>query len=55
YLVYLNTELPAVERLENPEYSLPTTIYDRNGRKVDEIFIKRRKLVTYEQLPGHLI
>ncbi|MCZ6473492.1 MAG: PBP1A family penicillin-binding protein [SAR324 cluster bacterium] len=54
-LVYLNSTLPPVERLEHPEFALPTTIYDRNGKKVQEIFIKRRKLVGYKQLPHHLI
>ncbi|MBI3991785.1 MAG: PBP1A family penicillin-binding protein [Candidatus Lambdaproteobacteria bacterium] len=54
-LVYLNATLPPVERLENPEYSLPTAIYDRNGIKLQEVFIKRRKLVSYEQLPATLI
>jgi penicillin-binding protein 1A len=54
-LLYLNTQLPPVARLENPDYSLPSIIYDRHGRKVDEIFIKRRKLVTYDQIPRSLI
>lgn len=54
YLFYLNTQLPEVSQ-ENFDYSLPTTIYDRSGQKVDEIYIKRRKLVIYEQLPEHLI
>jgi membrane carboxypeptidase/penicillin-binding protein len=48
FLFYLNATLPPVGRLENPEYSLPTAIYDRHGTKVDEVFIYRRKLVAYE-------
>ncbi|MBI4081184.1 MAG: PBP1A family penicillin-binding protein [Candidatus Lambdaproteobacteria bacterium] len=55
WLTVLYVHLPKVDRLENPEYSLPTTIFDRHGNKVQEIFIKRRKLVTYDQLPRHLI
>ena len=54
-MVYLNSTLPPVEMLVNPEFALPTTIYDRNGNKVQEVFIKRRKLVAYDQLPRHLI
>ncbi len=54
-LLYLNTQLPPVARLEDPDYSLPTIIYDRHARKVDEIFIKRRKLVTFNQIPKNLI
>ena len=54
-LLYLNSSLPPVERLENPDYALPTEVYDRNGQKVTEIFIVRRKLVKLEQIPAHLI
>ncbi len=54
-VITLNARLPSVAKLENPEYSLPTTVYDRHGVKVDEIFIHRRKLVTYKQLPPMLI
>ncbi len=54
-LIYLNSTLPSVELLVDPDYALPTTIYDRHGTKVQEIFIKRRKLVAYDQLPRHLI
>ena len=55
FLIYLDATLPPVARLENPEFSLPTAIYDRHGTKVDEVFIYRRKLVTYDQLPQTLI
>ena len=55
FLVYLSAKLPLAETLENPEFSLPTTIYDRHGTKIREIFIKRRHLVNYEQFPLHLI
>jgi membrane carboxypeptidase/penicillin-binding protein len=55
FLIYLNATLPPVARLENPEFSLPTAIFDRHGTKVDEVFIYRRKLVTYNQVPQTLI
>jgi len=54
-LVYYSATLPSIDQLEDPDYALPTTIYDRNGIKIQEIYIKRRKLVTYDQLPPHLI
>ncbi|MEE8396527.1 MAG: PBP1A family penicillin-binding protein, partial [bacterium] len=54
-LIHFNSGLPPVERLENPEFSLPTVIYDRHGTRVQEVFIKRRKLVSFEQLPRHLV
>lgn len=55
FLIFLNATLPPVARLENPEFSLPTNIFDRHGVKVDEVFIYRRKLVTYDQLPQNVI
>lgn len=55
FLVYLGSTLPTVDGLEHPEYSLPTTIYDRHGVKVKEIFVKRRTLVGYDRFPRHLI
>src|SRR5574341_1449089 len=55
FLVTLNFLLPPVAVLEDPDYSLPTKIFDRHGVRVDEVFIKRRKLVTYEQIPPALI
>ena len=54
-LFYLSSDLPKVEPLKNPKYSLPSMIYDRHGQLVDKIFTQRRKLVTYEQLPPHLV
>ncbi len=55
FVIYLDTQLPGITVLEDPDYSLPTKIYDRHGVKVDEIFIKRRKLITYGQIPKYLI
>lgn len=55
FVIYLDTQLPAVTALEDPDYSLPTRVYDRHGVKVDEIFIKRRKLITYDQIPKYLV
>lgn len=55
FLFYLAKDLPTVEELVNPEYSLPSKIYDRQGQLVEEVFVKRRKLIEYEDLPPHLI
>ena len=55
FIAVLNFMLPPVSVLEDPDYSLPTKIFDRNGVRVDEVFIKRRKLVTFEQIPPGLI
>ena len=56
FLYYLGSDLPEVEdTLVNPEYSLPSKIYDRQGQLVEEVFIKRRKLIEYKELPPYLI
>ena len=54
FLVLLIT-LPSVEMLDDPEYSLPTTLYARDGRLIQEIYVKRRKLVTFDKFPPHLL
>ena len=56
FLYQLNLELPQnLDQLIDPDYELPTVIYDRNGNQVDEIFIQRRVLVSFESFPPHLI
>ncbi len=55
WMMFLFTQLPSVEELEDPNYSLPSVIYDRNGQKVSEVFVKRRQLITYDKIPEHLI
>lgn len=56
WLYQLNQELPKnLDQLHQPEYSMPTVIYDRHGNQVDEFFIQRRIPITYDQLPPHFI
>ncbi len=56
YLYELNKELPQnLDELHDPDYTLPTTLYDRHGNQVDEIFIHRRIVVPYQSVPPHLI
>ncbi len=54
-LGWLYITLPSIDALDNPEFSLPTIIYDRHGNRVDSLYIKQRKLVEYDELPPHLI
>ncbi|MBF0351525.1 MAG: PBP1A family penicillin-binding protein [SAR324 cluster bacterium] len=56
FLYKLSTELPEnLHALEQPDYTLPTIIYDREGNQVDELFIHRRVVVPFESFPPHLI
>lgn len=36
-------------------YELPTIVYDRNGKKLTEFFINRRKIVRYQEIPRKVI
>lgn len=49
------TELPNIDRIENFQPSLVTTVYDRNNEVIGEFFIEKRELVTYDQLPKDFI
>lgn len=56
YLYQLSKELPPdLVALEEPDYALPTVIYDRNGNQIEEIYIQRRIVVPFENFPPHLI
>ena len=54
-LYYLGRDLPEIARLDNPDYNLPTRLYDRHGQLIAEIFTERRKLITYDQLPDYFV
>lgn len=55
-LFLLNKELPSdLVALHNPNAALPTVLYDRNGNQVEEIFIRRRIIVPFQNFPPHLI
>ncbi len=56
FLYQLNQELPQnLNDLHQPNYTLPTVIYDRNGNQIEEIFIHRRIVVPFQDFPPHLI
>lgn len=54
-LYYLGRDLPEIARLDNPEYNLPTRLYDRHGQLIAEIFTERRKLIGHAQLPDYFV
>ncbi len=56
YLYQLHQQLPSdLVKLEHPDYSLPTVLYDRNGAQIGEFYIQRRIVVSYDKFPAHLI
>lgn len=44
-----------IQSLEKYQMTIPTKIYDINGRLISEVFIEKRDLITYDELPEHLI
>lgn len=48
------TQLPEVERLEEYHPSEVSRIYSDDGTLIDEVFIERREVVPFDQIPEHV-
>ncbi len=44
-----------IQSLEKYQMTIPTKIYDIHNRLISEVFIEKRDLITYDELPEHLI
>ncbi len=51
YVFYLKTQLPHLFTLKDYKPLLMTRVYDRNGTKIGEFAIERRKLVPFKEIP----
>lgn len=47
--------LPAAEAIRNIPLQIPLRVYSRDGRLIEEIGERRRLLVTYDDLPAHVV
>ena len=47
--------LPNTDDIENPSMSVGSDIYDANGKLLGRFFSENRTLISYNQLPKHLI
>ena len=47
--------LPAAETIRDIPLQIPLRIYSRDGHLISEIGERRRLLVTYEDLPAHVV
>ncbi|MEO1204411.1 MAG: hypothetical protein AAFX10_17030, partial [Pseudomonadota bacterium] len=52
---YVAPGLPEAETIREIPLQIPLRIYSRDGRLVSEIGERRRILVTYEDLPEHVV
>ncbi|KAK3584253.1 hypothetical protein CHS0354_035334 [Potamilus streckersoni] len=51
YVIEVAEELPDVNALKNPNFELPSIIYDRNGKQVYELYVEKRILIKKEDIP----
>ena len=54
YLFYLSRDLPSLEQLENYDPDLVTSIYSKDGKILDELFLEKRVFVEFNQIPIHM-
>ena len=54
YLFYLSRDLPSLEQLENYNPDLVTSIYSKDGKILDELFLEKRVFVEFNQIPIHM-
>ena len=54
YLFYLSRNLPSLEQLENYDPDLVTSIYSKDGKILDELFLEKRVFVELNQIPIHM-
>ena len=52
---YVQPELPAAETIRDIPLQIPLRIFSRDGYLISEIGERRRILVTYEDLPRHVV
>lgn len=55
FYVYLAPNLPATQQLLHTQLQTPLTIYTKDKKKIAEFGEKRRKPITYEQVPEVMI
>ena len=53
--LYVKPSLPPAETIREIPLETPLKIYSRDGRLIDEIGERKRIIVTYDDLPEHVI
>jgi penicillin-binding protein 1A len=52
---FVEPDLPAAETIREIPLQIPLRIYSRDGYLIDEIGERRRILITYDELPEHVV
>jgi penicillin-binding protein 1A len=52
---FVEPDLPAAETIREIPLQIPLRIYSRDGYLIDEIGERRRILITYNELPSHVV
>ncbi|MCH5372638.1 MAG: hypothetical protein JJ992_01575, partial [Planctomycetes bacterium] len=52
---YVEPGLPKPETIRDIPLQIPLRIYSRDGYLIEEIGQRRRELVTYDDLPDHVV
>ncbi|MGQ9707174.1 MAG: penicillin-binding protein 1A [bacterium] len=55
FIQILSYDLPDPSILENYQPSLPTNIYDRNNKLITSLYLERRIIVNFSEIPDNLI
>ena len=52
---FVESSLPNAERIREIPLETPLRIYSRDGRLIDEVGVRKRINISYEDMPQHLI
>ncbi len=55
FMYYSLKNLTGIKQLEDYKPSIPTKLYDINGRLISEYFIEQRKIIPLKDVPRHFI
>ncbi|MBU1077880.1 MAG: PBP1A family penicillin-binding protein [Spirochaetes bacterium] len=55
FMYYSLKNLTGIKELEDYRPSIPTKLYDINGRLISEYFIEQRKIISIDLVPRHFI
>ncbi len=55
YIIYVISGLPSLQQLENPKFSLATTIISEDGEIIDQLCYQNRTMIPIDSIPKEMI